>query len=109
MTTTIPQKKMKKLHTFDRKNKSGGALTPHAISDGFSVIGTKISAISDSNNLVRWERNMNDDVSKIVTTKKGNVIVSLTRDRSLSILRGVDGTILISRNVGPKSHEEDGE
>ena len=103
--------KMEKLLSYNRKNNSSGVLTPHAISDDSRVFGTKtkITSPGDSGDLVRWETDMNADVSKLVTTENGDVIAILTSDQSLSILRGSDGTILVSRDIGPKRYEEDGE
>ena len=100
---------MKRICSFNLEASSRGVLAPRVIADGSRVLGMNVNASSETNNLVRWETNMKVEVSKLATTNNGGVVAVMTNDQFLSILRGMDGLALVSRNIEAKGHEEGGE
>lgn len=99
---------MKKICSFNREKSSQGVQAPRVIADGSRVLGMNVNASSETSNLVRWETNMKVEVSKLATTNNGDVVAVMTNDQSLSILRGMDGATLVSRNIEAKGHDEGG-
>lgn len=93
--------------------------SPYAVSDGCYVIGTntgtgiQTTATSttsthqegDDFDFVRWKTQLNDEVSRVVSTENGDVIAVSTEGQFLSLLQGNTGRDLVTRSIRPKAHE----
>jgi hypothetical protein len=77
--------------------------SPHAIADGSIVSGIKEDSCTAT--LIKWQTDVDDAVSWVISTSDGSVVVVSTIEQRLSILRGCDGAVLVTRNIAPKLNE----
>ena len=82
--------------------------SPYAFSDDCYVIGTNpdFDCAESDTKFVRWKTQLNDEISRLVSTEDGSVVVVSTAEQNLSILRGSDGGFLVTRDIKPKPMEE---
>lgn len=104
---------LKELYTYTRSSNSNVDLScdsPCAIVDGKCVIGRSKSGLSESttneSSFVKWQTQVNGDVSRLASTADGSVFAVSTEDQILSLMRARDGRILVSRSIKPKTNEK---
>ncbi len=99
---------LKELYTFARSSNSNVDVTCDsscAIVDGKYVIGRT----TNESSFVKWQTQVNGDVSRLTSTADGSVLAVSTEDQViLSLMRARDGKILVSRSIKPKANEEEG-
>jgi len=78
--------------------------SPFTIIDGSYVIG--IDPESTEEDLIKWQVDLDYDILSLVSNVDGSVIAVLTDDETLTLLRGRDGTVLVTKQIKPDSTEK---
>jgi hypothetical protein len=82
---------------FSRK---GGRLQcGHAVALSNYIHGTTYNNHADDNE-IHWSTELDSEISCIASTHDGSVIAAATVDGYISLLRGTDGRILLSKSIG---------
>ena len=83
------------------------SMTKHATAHGTAVLGTHES--SADSYWIKWATDLKYQVTEVASNHDGSIIAASTTDGSVSILRGNDGEIIMTKSISSNNEDEEGE
>ncbi len=81
-------------------------MTRYAVAHGTAVLGTYGGDNEyESSGWIKWMTDLEFPVAEVASNWNGSIIAASTTDGSVSILRGADGEVLVTKSISSNSND----